>query len=783
MGMPPGKYVTSNASDDAGWWAYGGWMMSLTPVQTAKSKAPGPLSQVEMILAQVDSLPTLPAVATRLLQMTTRDQAGLREVVRMVETDQSLAVRILSAVNRADMGMRADNVERAVSLLGFNGIRSLILSVQIFESFIHRQEPGVSGFDQRGFWKHSLAVACAARLLASINQPARGPAAGQDAIAGEEAFLCGLVHDIGKVVLAALFPKTYDRVVTAAEAVRGCIRDVERDVFGVDHVTVGRRLAAHWKLPVMIDECIWLHHHLPASTPSRVKHTNHIRAVQFADRLARLMCIGYSGNHECEYTLAEAAGEMGLDQAAVDRVMAELPDLIEARAELLGLDKVTSKDVYQEALSEANRELARINSTLSAANGRLELRSSCLEALRKLNSLLGTAPTHEDICRAGLQAAALLTPARPLALLAWSPHRSVVFVTELDAQDETVRIRALLEADSGAPAELRDQDCTWWPVSLLPKSLLDSAAGIIRAAPAWYRPIRHHDQFWGVFVVSGNVPVELNDSFAALSDSLGAWLNGAESSTEALRLNEELAEMNRRLVATQGEMARLRSLLMVGEMAAGAAHELNNPLAIISGRAQLLMSDLHGGEVQRSVSLIAEQARRASDMVSDLMEFAKPLPPQPSTWSAGKLLREIRDGWLEKGLLNPEQFELRLSDDMPEVRADAGQMRRLFDELIRNAIEAMQGSQQPKLSINYRGRLADDRIVIEVQDNGCGMTPEVLEKAATPFYSHRTAGRGRGMGLSRAVRYAEINGGRIRLTSRVNEGTVARVELPLAEGD
>ena len=128
--------------------------------------------------------------------------------------------------------------------------------------------------------------------------------------------------------------------------------------------------------------------------------------------------------------------------------------------------------------------------------------------------------------------------------------------------------------------------------------------------------------------------------------------------------------------------------------------------------------------------------------------------------------------------MTEERFCLDLSDDLPNIRADASQIKRLFDEVIRNAVEAMGDVSEPRLMINCRGDVADERVVISIQDNGCGMTADVLERAMAPFFSHRPAGRGRGLGLSRAARYAEINGGSIRLLSGVGQGTVAFVELP-----
>jgi signal transduction histidine kinase len=283
-------------------------------------------------------------------------------------------------------------------------------------------------------------------------------------------------------------------------------------------------------------------------------------------------------------------------------------------------------------------------------------------------------------------------------------------------------------------------------------------------------------------VIGTERPAELEESMSALASAFGAWLAVAESRVFSRQLSEDLAELNRRLVSSQEELARARSLAMIGEMAAGAAHELNNPLAVISGRAQMLNRAEVDEETRRVALLIAEHAHRASAIVSELMEFAKPAPPQAADVSMADLLGRIRQEWLEKASLKDPQFRLELSDDLPSIHADASQIKTLFDELIRNAIEALRDASEPLLFINCRWHIADDRLVIAVEDNGCGMTPEVLEHATDPFFSRRPAGRGRGLGLSRAVRYAEINGGKIRLTSTAGQGTVVLVELPVAAG-
>ncbi len=734
---------------------------------------------VELILSQIDSLPTLPAAATQLLALTGDDTASLRQVVQLIESDQSLSARLLALANRASVGGKAGTVERAVVMLGFRTVRCLVLSMQIFETFAHKIEPAPSQLDRAGLWKHCLAVGCAARLLAEEANQTQ-PNTSKRSINPEEAFVCGLLHDIGKVALNACFPRSHDRAIAAAEASRGCIADAERQVFGIDHALAGRRLAARWKLPTMIGECIWLHHHTPASTPGRIENPHLVHVVQLADRLVRQMRIGYSGNYTFDEPLEKLAEAIGLSAKAIQHVRAALPEQIAERAELLGLDRISSKEIYQEALVDANSELAQVNAELSQANRRLEERSRSLEALCILNARPGEDASHEEVCRAAAEAAGVITPGRPVAVLACSAARGICSIAALAGGASNVRSEVLTMPRGVDFQRLSEARGSWLPASVLPAYLLDRLAALLETPPAWCRPIHCQSRLMGALVVSGDPGLDPDESFSALADGIGRWMQAAESAAAAWHLNEELAEMNRRLVASQAEIARLRSLGMVGEMAAGAAHELNNPLAVISGRAQLLNRDGVADDVRQSAAIIIEHAHRASRIVTELMEFAKPAPPEPTNWPVRELLADLRSEVLEKNLLTPSQFQLEVSDDLPQIRADAAQMKMLFDEVIRNSIEAMRGVTAPLLVVNCFVDPADERAVISIQDNGCGMTPEVMERAMDPFFSSRPAGRGRGLGLSRAARYAEINGGRIRLANGAGEGTVVFVELPTA---
>jgi signal transduction histidine kinase len=300
----------------------------------------------------------------------------------------------------------------------------------------------------------------------------------------------------------------------------------------------------------------------------------------------------------------------------------------------------------------------------------------------------------------------------------------------------------------------------------------------------WMLPAVHAGRVVGgvLFAAPAELVARLRsypDELEALSGAFGLAIETAVVRAGSEVLLEELADVNRRLHAAQEELLRTKSLSMIAAMAAGAAHELNNPLAVISGRAQMLAAQAQDDQQQRAMAAIHEHAQRASDIVSELLDFAKPDPPRVELISLLPWFEQFRARWLADSSLGPEQFHLAIADPALTTRADPDQLTRIFDALLANATEATT-PENARLVVNSASRASDDTVVVSVEDNGCGMAAEVLDHALDPFFSHRPAGRGRGLGLSQAHSLAVSNGGRLWLESTPGVGTTAFVELPAA---
>lgn len=597
--------------------------------------------RTELVLRELEQLPTLPAVASKLLQMGANEDVDVKEVCRVIESDPSLTIRLLSLCKRAAYRTRnpITTVEMAVVMLGVEAVRSLVLSVAIFDwtssaadsrraaggegavgsataKGRNSTKPGMSGggagtnsadskpaFNRVGFWQHSIAVACCCDLIAREH-------ADLD-FHPEEAFVCGLTHDIGKLALELVLPRAYARVIELAESRQGNIADYERPIVGLDHHSAGMTLAERWGLPRMICDAIGMHHASVADMPPEERRL--IALVQLSDLICRKLSLGWSGNFATsggggsdEKELCHAAG------FNFDRVMALVPKLYEAasaRMRDLGLGDEPSQGMLIESILRANQRLGRVNQDLIQANMALE-------------------------------------------------H-------------------------------------------------------------------------------------------------------------------------------AQKQLTEARALARLGQMTAGAAHEMNNPLAVISGRAQALLGKLRDEQDRAAARSIVEASGRLTNLITRLHRIAT--PPKPETKvvdlreTMEAIVRRAKDRHGEQVQARGEKLTvIGIKLTMPEgggiepARVDPDMLGDALCEIIVNALEAgARGRVEVRLGVEQR----DDRLTIQVIDDGVGMSQHALEHAMDPFFSEKPAGRQTGLGLALAHRLIAAQGGEIDLQSRPGRGTTVTVYL------
>ena len=760
-----------------------------SPVVSQRSSDTPGRERIEVLLGHLDELPTLPAVAARLLSVTASEKASARDVAEVISSDASLTAAILRMLRRSDRGVRAEglSVDRAVGLLGFSTVRNAVLSARLFQLFSSAREDAEGTTLRASLWKHNLAVGCAAEKLAPLTK---------HRLASGTAFVCGLLHDVGKLALDACIPRSYRRVLGKAVAERLGLCDVERAALGLDHTVAGKRVAGRWMLPQPIVECVQLHHQPMDPAPSFAQHWPLVQLVTLANQLAKRHRIGYCDGAPAA-DVEDLSQRLGLDAQQLDQVIEELPRTMEPLLALLDDEGRDGGALYADTLAGANRELGRLNSELAKSNRRLRARSVAFEVFRGWTDRLSAEDTISDVLLASARGLAETCDASAVAFcgtegsrqlhVGWSaaPTGDAAALAQPSPAAQGSNGAALIDLDDQALAELlanvRGATATP-PGGTAPVACEGLWQRCLHAPPEslCLLPFTQGRYFGGLLVAQNALPTEDAEStkdLAALGGAVGLAARWAHARAQTERVSEDLLDVNRRLHVAQRELVRARSIAMIGQMAAGAAHELNNPLAVISGRAQMLAESSSDENTVAGLRLIREQAHRASQIVQDLMSFAKPDPPQPTSRRLQEVLQAACQRWCGAFGLHRAQVLLMLVDDNVSVFVDPAQLDGILDALVDNARHAARG-RALMLKINSASRASDETVRIEIEDNGAGMNREVLEHAFDPFFSSRPAGRGRGLGLSHAYRLATINGGKLCLDSTVNVGTTATLELP-----
>jgi len=234
------------------------------------------------IIAGIDDLPTLPRAVLKITELINDPQSSARDIARIITDDQVLTARLLKLVNSSFYGFprRIATVNSAIVLLGFEAIRSLLLTTSVFDLFGGRSKKRRQ--DQEKFWDHSLGCAVGAKVIGEYLR--------HDKI--EELFVAGLLHDIGKIVEMLYLPVEYAKVLDAVNRNNILMATAEQNILGYGHAEIGQLLAGKWNLPIKLEQVI-AYHHQPASAGSFIKEAS---IVHVADILCRALDMGYGGD-------------------------------------------------------------------------------------------------------------------------------------------------------------------------------------------------------------------------------------------------------------------------------------------------------------------------------------------------------------------------------------------------------------------------------------------------------------------------------------------------------
>ena len=730
--------------------------------------------RVQLIVDQIDSLPTLPAVATRVLSLATSDTSSASDLTAIIESDQSLASRILALVNSAAFrrGQPISSIDRAVTMLGFEAVRNSVLSLKAFDLFSRKGASTFrSTFDRRAFWKHALAVAGAAQLVARRIRD----------VNPEEAFVAGLVHDIGKVALDYALPKTFDQVVRRVDTQRISFSEAEASILGLEHTAIGRRLAENWQFPEQLTNVIWLHHQTPDQLPQSIAGRSMVKVIHLADMMAHAQRIGLGSPALDLQMMADAAAELALPKGFIKDASRDLHRIVAEHVQALGLEMIDEQQLFCESLQSANSELGQINQQLMVARRRLENQKRHAQVLATLGQESFRAGTSQELL--GQIAEAFETWIETGVCAVYCCHGGAVegllqTPGRRSAESFLIESSEIISNSAGATGLMRAEQSAGW--------LFDRFGEQMGEGEFYRCPLWANDTLLGGAVFAwptdrgGPTQTDARDlqSLAAMAGlALGRWIERRRLAD----VSDQLAEANRRTVEMQDELLRRRNMASVAVMAAGAAHEINNPLAVISGRAQLLAEIEEDAKKIKSLQIITDQADRASGIANELMSFARPPTPRRSDVDLGKLAHNARKKAANRASEQQITLTAEIAEDLPTVKVDQEQIAWVLDELLANALAATPADGTIAVAVESDPECGT--VVLRVTDSGSGMDAETLANACEPFFCGREAGRRRGLGLAKVERIADLNSASLTLDSAVDQGTTVRLIFRLVEDD
>jgi HD-like signal output (HDOD) protein/CheY-like chemotaxis protein len=225
--------------------------------------------RLKSLVCKMNRLPSMPNLYLQLLEKTSRPETSLEEIGEIISRDIGMIAQVLKLTNSAffGLGRELSNAEEAVAYLGLDTIKSLVLSVHAFAQY-EKAETGALKIEP--LWNHSLQVASSAKRITKLES--------QDPKVGEEAFTAGMLHDIGKLVLAVNLPKDYTEATRLAHDGLE-LPLAEQEVFGFNHADVGGYLIGLWGLPVPVVEAIALHHRPSRATQSAFSPLTSVHAA------------------------------------------------------------------------------------------------------------------------------------------------------------------------------------------------------------------------------------------------------------------------------------------------------------------------------------------------------------------------------------------------------------------------------------------------------------------------------------------------------------------------
>jgi len=333
------------------------------------------ISDVETQLLEKSEIPHIPAIISRIIKMASDEEVSAGKLAAEIQNEPALVIKILKIVNSSYYGMRhrVGTLTSAIAILGTAALQNIALSASIFDHLFEKSTENF--FDMDKFWRHSFFSAIACQLMASK----------KSYLVPEEAFIVGLLHDVGILAMVKAEPEKYKKVIDTEKRNIGSNNSktkIEEVVFASNHARLGYLFARQGEMPDFIQLPIFFHH-----SPAKCKNeSKHIRAMTGIIYLSNIMEeVFYSENKADKIlkfkTMARKWG--GFNEKQSENILYEISEEIKKSKDIFEEISLDSQKTYAEILQEANTELGKINIKFDRMNRELKAREAEISRINK----------------------------------------------------------------------------------------------------------------------------------------------------------------------------------------------------------------------------------------------------------------------------------------------------------------------------------------------------------------------------------------------------------------
>jgi signal transduction histidine kinase/HD-like signal output (HDOD) protein len=703
------------------------------------------------------NLPSLPHVLVKLIEVCNKEQGTIKEISQIINKDASLSARLMRLVNSVYYGLpnRVTGIDHALLLLGTDAVKNIAISASVFHAFGETRDSSV--FRLKLFWWHSFMCATLAKLIAEKTSYA----------APDEAFLSGLLHDIGKLVLLGNFPKEYDEILQS-HASRPDLLLAGETRLGATHCEVGAWMINRWDLQSFMADAV-LYHHEPVH--------------RILDALP-LVKIIFVANALCSETVEGAGAKFKTAEEVFGFARSEVEELISIAEEEVK-QVAESLDIEVEPPDAPGRAVLEKDA---------EKRQDLLRAVRDISLLQGTlqnlleAHGEESILKVIRQGLQVLFDAHSTIFFLYDQERDVlvgkgdigsvqdVLIKELVIPVEAGKCLAAKSLFQGIPLD------SFGNLTKVDPTITDNQIiRLIGKDGMLCLPMVAHKQFVGVIVI-GIDEAEVSD----LSEEIN--LLTMFTNQAALALDSEHVR------ETQARLIQSERLAASSAVARKVAHEVNNPLGIIKNYLKILAHKLSkDSPVQEEISIINEEIDRVSAIVRELSDFSEPGVQKKGIVDINDLISDLIRIIHQSLLLRSDiKAHLDLEPSLPRLMTDKNRLKQVFINLVKNAVEAMPKGGNLYISTRRvpngpgkkfeKGAERDQEYIeITISDDGSGIPDDIRSRLFEPFVSSKGE-RHAGLGLSIAYGIVKELNGTITYESDQTKGTSFKIVLPTESG-